>query len=76
MNAKRSSYLLITLSLVAVVMLAFAAGCTGNGTKTPVATAVPTASPTGYCNHPGTGINHSCTGNDNSPGLNRPETDH
>jgi phosphate transport system substrate-binding protein len=46
MNAKRSSYLLITLSLVAVVMLAFAAGCTGNGTKTTVATTVPTASPT------------------------------
>jgi len=38
--------LLITLSLVAVVMLAFAAGCTGNGTKTTVATTVPTASPT------------------------------
>jgi phosphate transport system substrate-binding protein len=47
MNAKRSSYLLITLSLVAVVMLAFAAGCTDTGTKTPVGTAVPTASPTG-----------------------------
>jgi phosphate transport system substrate-binding protein len=46
MNAKRSSYLLITLSLVAVVMLAFAAGCTGNGTKTTVATPNPTASPT------------------------------
>jgi phosphate transport system substrate-binding protein len=46
MNAKRSSYLLITLSLVAVVMLAFAAGCTGNGTTTTVATPNPTASPT------------------------------
>jgi phosphate transport system substrate-binding protein len=46
MNAKRSSYLLITFSLVAVVMLAFAAGCTGNGTTTPVATTAPTASPT------------------------------
>jgi phosphate transport system substrate-binding protein len=46
MNAQRSSYLLITFSLVAVVMLAFAAGCTGNGTTTPVATTVPTASPT------------------------------
>jgi len=38
--------LLITLSLVAVIMLAFAAGCTGNGTKTTVATTAPTASPT------------------------------
>jgi phosphate transport system substrate-binding protein len=46
MNAKRSSYLLITLSLVAVVMLALAAGCTGNGTKTTGATTAPTASPT------------------------------
>jgi phosphate transport system substrate-binding protein len=46
MNAKRSSYLLITLSIVAVIMLAFAAGCTGNGTKTTVATTAPTASPT------------------------------
>ena len=36
--------MLITLSLVAVVMLAFAAGCTGNGTKTTVATTAPTAS--------------------------------
>jgi len=39
--------LLITLSLVAVFMLAFAAGCTGNESKTPVATTVPTGSPTG-----------------------------
>jgi len=46
MNAKRSSYLVITLSLVAVVMLALAAGCTGNGTKTTVVTPNPTASPT------------------------------
>ena len=46
MNAKRSSYLLITLSIVAVFILAFAAGCTGNGTKTTVATTIPTASPT------------------------------
>jgi len=46
MNAKRNSYLLITLSLVAVVMLALAAGCTGNGTKTTVVTPNPTASPT------------------------------
>ena len=46
MNGKRSSYLLITLSLVAVLVLAFAAGCTGNESKTPVATTVPTTSPT------------------------------
>ncbi len=45
MNGKRSSYLLITLSLVAVLVLAFAAGCTGNESKTPVATTVPTTSP-------------------------------
>ena len=38
--------MLITLSLVAVVMLALAAGCTGNGTKTTAAATVPTASPT------------------------------
>ena len=38
--------MLITLSIVAVIMLAFAAGCTGNGTKTTVATTTPTASPT------------------------------
>jgi phosphate transport system substrate-binding protein len=43
MNAKKGSYLLITLSIVAVFMLAFAAGCTGNETKT---TPVPTVSPT------------------------------
>jgi phosphate transport system substrate-binding protein len=46
MNAKRSSYLLIFLSIAAVFMLAFAAGCTSNGTKTTVAPTVPTASPT------------------------------
>jgi phosphate transport system substrate-binding protein len=46
MNAKRNSYLFITLSLGAIVMLALAAGCTGNGTKTTVATTAPTASPT------------------------------
>jgi phosphate transport system substrate-binding protein len=42
----KSSYLLITFSLVAVVMLALAAGCTGNGKTTPVATTVPTTSST------------------------------
>ncbi len=46
MNAKRSSYLFIILSLAAIFMLALAAGCTGNGTKTTVSTTVPTASPT------------------------------
>jgi phosphate transport system substrate-binding protein len=46
MNAKRNSYLFITLSLGAIVMLALAAGCTGNGTKTTVATTAPTASST------------------------------
>ena len=44
MNAKRSSYVLVILSLAAVFMLAFAAGCTGNGTTT-TATTVPTATP-------------------------------
>jgi len=43
MKQNKSSYLLILLSIVAVFMLAFAAGCTGNETQT---TQVPTASPT------------------------------
>jgi phosphate transport system substrate-binding protein len=43
MNEKKGSYLLVILSVVAVFMLALAAGCTGNGTQT---TQVPTASPT------------------------------
>ena len=43
MNAKKGSYLFVIPSIVAVLMLAFAAGCTGNGTQT---TQVPTASPT------------------------------
>jgi len=42
MNAKKGSYVLAIISIVAVFMLAFAAGCTGNGTQT---TQVPTASP-------------------------------
>jgi phosphate transport system substrate-binding protein len=42
----KSPYLLIILSLVAIVMFALAAGCTGNGAKTTVATTVPTTSPT------------------------------
>jgi len=41
----KSSYLLTFLSLVAVIMLAFAAGCTGNEAKTSVATQVPATSP-------------------------------
>jgi phosphate transport system substrate-binding protein len=47
MNARRSSYLLITLSIVAVFILAIAAGCTDSGSKTPVATPAPTASSQG-----------------------------
>jgi phosphate transport system substrate-binding protein len=46
MKEKNGSYVLIILSLAAVFMLAFAAGCTGNGTTTPVTTKVTTASPT------------------------------
>jgi phosphate transport system substrate-binding protein len=47
MHAKRSSHVLITISLAAllIVTLLFA-GCTDNGTRTPVATPAPTASPT------------------------------
>jgi phosphate transport system substrate-binding protein len=47
MKGKTGSFLLIALSIVAVFMLAFAAGCTGNGTETPVATQTITASPAG-----------------------------
>ncbi|MCK9590947.1 MAG: phosphate ABC transporter substrate-binding protein [Methanoregula sp.] len=43
MNAKKSSYLFVILSIVAVFMLTFATGCTGNGPQT---TQVLTASPT------------------------------
>ncbi len=43
MNVKKGSYVLVILSIVAVFMLAFVAGCTGNGTQT---TQVPTATPT------------------------------
>ena len=47
MNAKRSSHILITLSLAALLVAAMLfAGCTDNGTKTPVATQAPTASST------------------------------
>jgi phosphate transport system substrate-binding protein len=44
MKAKKSPYLFIAMSLVAVLMLAIAAGCTGNETKTIVATPVPVPS--------------------------------
>ena len=47
MKAQRSSHLLVTLSLAALLIFAMLfAGCTDNGTKTPVATQAPTASPT------------------------------
>jgi phosphate transport system substrate-binding protein len=46
MNVKNGSYVLVILSIVAVFMLAFAAGCTGNETKPPVTTQVTTATPT------------------------------
>jgi len=46
MNAKNSSFLLILLSLIAVFMLAFAAGCTGNGTQTTQVPASPTVGAT------------------------------
>ena len=47
MNGKRSSHLLITVSLAALLVFAMLfAGCTDNPTKTPVATQAPTASPT------------------------------
>jgi len=47
MKAQRSSHLLVTLSLAALLIFAMLfAGCTDNGTKTAVATQAPTASPT------------------------------
>ena len=45
MSGKQSRFLIIAVSLVAVFMLALAAGCTTNETKAPVATQVPAASP-------------------------------
>jgi len=45
MSGKHSRFLIIALSLVAVFMLALAAGCTTQSTKAPVATQVPAASP-------------------------------
>jgi phosphate transport system substrate-binding protein len=46
MSGKHSRFLIIATSLVAVFMLALAAGCTTQETKAPVATQVPVASPT------------------------------
>ena len=47
MNAKRSSSLLVITSLAVLLIFAMLfAGCTGNGTTTPVATTAPTAAPT------------------------------
>jgi phosphate transport system substrate-binding protein len=46
MNAKRSSYLFITLGLLAVFVLAIAAGCTGSGSQKAVATQAPLATST------------------------------
>jgi phosphate transport system substrate-binding protein len=47
MNAKRSSYLLVTMSLAALLIFAMLfAGCTDSGTTKPVATQAPIASPT------------------------------
>lgn len=47
MNAKRSSYFLVTMSLAALLICAMLfAGCTDTGTTKPVATHVPTASST------------------------------
>lgn len=42
MNAKKSSYVLVALSVVAVFMLVLSAGCTGNGTPATPTTSVPT----------------------------------
>ena len=46
MNAKRSSILIVAVSLIALVMLAVAAGCTGTRTGAEAKTADPTAVPT------------------------------
>ncbi len=51
MKGKISSYVFVILSIVAVVVLTFAAGCTGNGTQT---TQVPTAPPTVVSTTPAT----------------------
>ncbi|MFA5347275.1 MAG: phosphate ABC transporter substrate-binding protein [Methanoregula sp.] len=46
MKGKIGSHVFVILSIVAIFMLAFAAGCTDDGTKTTAATQVPTAPPT------------------------------
>jgi len=46
MNAKRSSILIVAVSLIALVMLAVAAGCTATNTGATAKTAVPTEVPT------------------------------
>jgi phosphate transport system substrate-binding protein len=45
MNGKQNRFLIIAVSLVAVFMLALAAGCTAQSTKAPVGTQAPAASP-------------------------------
>jgi phosphate transport system substrate-binding protein len=45
MSGKQSRFLIIAISLVAVFMLALAAGCTTNESNTPVATQVPAVTP-------------------------------
>jgi len=45
MNAKQSSILIVAVSLIALVMLAVAAGCTGNSTDAEAKTVDPTAVP-------------------------------
>jgi phosphate transport system substrate-binding protein len=45
MSGKQSRFLIIAVSLVAVFMLALAAGCTTQSTKAPVATQVPAVTP-------------------------------
>jgi len=45
MSGKQSRFLILAFSLVAVFMLALAAGCTTSSTKAPAATQIPAASP-------------------------------
>ena len=46
MSAKWNSFMIVSLCLVAVFMLALVAGCTADGSKAPAATQAPVASPT------------------------------
>ena len=75
MNVKNGSYLLVILSIVAVFMLAFAAGCTGNETKPPVTTQVPTATPTIVATTQATASTTAATVITTAT-VCRPETDH